>query len=150
MSWWWLRYLHELQNIITAKHLHLRKQPEAWYFFKPSLRNCKSCVYDCDDRLSFNSAPPPAAVPINDFHTFIISSSSFSCVYNELTQWYLGISEITCSNPIKAWLFFGFSFGSRKLCVYRCDGLLLFKQDVSGKQPSQQNNNWTTQKEKQL
>ena len=23
-------------------------------FFRPSFRNCKSCVYDCDDLLSYN------------------------------------------------------------------------------------------------
>ena len=40
-----------------------------------SFRNCKSCVYDCDDLLSYNSSPRSSH--IYDFHIFITASSSF-------------------------------------------------------------------------
>ena len=29
---------------------------QAWIFFRLSFRNCKSCVYNCDDHPSFNSS----------------------------------------------------------------------------------------------
>ena len=30
---------------------------QAWIFCQAPFRNCKSCVYNCDDLLSFNSSP---------------------------------------------------------------------------------------------
>ena len=42
---------------------------QAWIFFRLSFRNCKICIYNCDDLLSCNSSP---AVLIYYFHIFII------------------------------------------------------------------------------
>ena len=44
-------------------------------FFRLSFRNCKSCVYNCDDLLFHIILQP--TVHIYDFHIFITSSPSF-------------------------------------------------------------------------
>ena len=43
------------------------------FFFRLSFRNCKSCVYNCDDLLSYNSFTPQFTY----FHTFITSKVSY-------------------------------------------------------------------------
>ena len=46
------------QLVARALHQYCRGQGfesrTSVHFFRPSFRNCKSCVYDCDDLLSYN------------------------------------------------------------------------------------------------
>ena len=50
------------------------------YYF----RNCKSCVYNCDDLLSYNSSPRSSHIWFSYIRKFIIILSR---VYNESIQW---------------------------------------------------------------
>ena len=51
-----------------------------YYYF----RNCKSCVYNCDDLLSYNSSPRSSHIWFSYIRNFIIILSR---VYNESIQW---------------------------------------------------------------
>ena len=60
---------------------------QAWIFFRLSFRNCKSCVYNCDDLLSYNSSPRSSHIWFSSSHNFIIVIVSFEYQSNrELKQ----------------------------------------------------------------
>ena len=44
---------------------------QALIFFRLSFRNCKSCVYNCDDRLSYNSLPRSSHIWFSCIHKSI-------------------------------------------------------------------------------
>ena len=56
---------------------------QAWIFFRLSFRNCKRCVYNCDDHPSFNSSLRSSHIWFSYIHNFIIILSR---VYNEPIQ----------------------------------------------------------------
>ena len=43
---------------------------QAWNFFRLSFYSCKSCVYNCDDLLSYNSSPRSSHVWFSHIHNF--------------------------------------------------------------------------------
>ena len=43
---------------------------QAWIFFSLSFRNCKSCVYDCDNILSFDSSTRSSHIWLSCIHNF--------------------------------------------------------------------------------
>ena len=43
---------------------------QAWIFFRLSFRNCKSCVYNCDDHPSFNSSLRSSHIWFSYIHNF--------------------------------------------------------------------------------
>ena len=71
--------------------------------FRLSFRNCKSCVYNCDDLHSCNSSLRHSHICFSYFQNFIIIVSR---VYNELIQ-----------RPAPSW-FVRLSFRNCKSCVY--------------------------------
>ena len=54
-----------------------------FFFFQVSSRNCKCCVYNCDDPLSYNYSPRSSHIWFSFIHNFIIILSRFC---NEPTQ----------------------------------------------------------------
>ena len=44
-------------------------------FFRLSFRDCKSCVYNCDDHCSFNSSLRSSHIWFSYIHNFIVSNS---------------------------------------------------------------------------
>ena len=111
-----------------------------WNFFSGFLfRNCKSCVYNCDDLLlSSNSSPRSSHVWFSYIHNFIIIFSRvIKNHFNDLVPVGLlvkmvkrctGIVEVKGSNPVQIILnlhFFKLSFPNCKRCLYNCDDLLL-------------------------
>ena len=111
-----------------------------YYYF----RNCKSCVYNCDDLLSYNSSPRSSHTW---FSYFVTSSASFhGFIKNQfnnllpvglLAQWVRALHRsrlavVKGSNPVQVSLFFSFffffrlSFRSCKSCVYNFDDLLSY------------------------
>ena len=43
---------------------------QAWNFFRLSFYSCKSCVYNCDDLLSYNSSPRSSHIWFSYIHNF--------------------------------------------------------------------------------
>ena len=108
-----------------------------YYYYYYYFRNCKSCVYNCDDLLSYNSSPRSSHIWFSYIYNFIII---FSRVYNESIQWStpswlvssVGKSAAPVSQrsrvriPYKSEFFFRLSFRNCKSCVYNCDDLLSY------------------------
>ena len=71
-----------------------------YYYF----RNCKSCVYNCDDLLSYNSSPRSSHIWFSYIRNFIIILSR---VYNESIQWptpsWLVSSMSESAAPVSQW-----------------------------------------------
>ena len=71
-----------------------------YYYF----RNCKSCVYNCDDLLSYNSSPRSSHIWFSYIRNFIIILSR---VYNESIQWptpsWLVSSMSKSATPVSQW-----------------------------------------------
>ena len=80
-----------------------------YYYF----RNCKSCVYNCDDLLSYNSSPRSSHIWFSYIRNFIIILSR---VYNESIQWptpsWLVGSMSKSAAPVSQW--------SRVRIPYKC------------------------------
>ena len=105
---------------------------------KPEKKNGKSCIYNCDDLLSYNSSPRNSH---NDFH-YIHNSHRLilSWVDNEPIQrhtpsWLVsstGKSTEPVSQrsrvqiPYKPEFFSGFLFATAKVAFYNCDDLLSY------------------------
>ena len=94
-------------------------------FFRLSFHNCKSCIYNCDDLLSYNSSPRISHVW---FSLFITWSSSFhGFITNQFNDLFpvgllaqlvercTGMAEVKGSNPVQAWIFPGFLFATAKV-----------------------------------
>ena len=107
------------------------------FFFRLSFHNCKSCVYNCDDLLSYNSSPHSSHI----WFSFITSSSSFNgfitSQFNDLlpvdllaqlVECYTGVTEVKGSNTVQAWTFFRLSFHNCKSCIMvsNCDDLVSY------------------------
>ena len=45
---------------------------QAWFFFRLSFRNCKSCVFNCDDLHSYNSSLRSSHIWFSYIHNFRI------------------------------------------------------------------------------
>ena len=45
---------------------------QAWFFFRFSFRNCKSCVFNCDDLHSYNSSLRSSHIRFSYIHNFRI------------------------------------------------------------------------------
>lgn len=102
-------------------------------FFRLSFRNCKSCVYNYDDLLSYNSSPHSSHTWFSYIHNFIIILSE--PIQGPAPSWLVssigialhryrrgqGFESRTSLN------FFRLSFRNCKSCVYNCDDLLLYK-----------------------
>ena len=108
-----------------------------YYYYYYYFRNFKSCVYNCDDLLSYNSSPRSSHIWFSYIYNFIII---FSRVYNESIQWSTPswlVSSVGKSAapvlqrsrvriPYKSEFFFRLSFRNCKSCVYNCDDLLSY------------------------
>ena len=90
-----------------------------------SFCNCKSCVYNCDDLVAYNSPPCSSHIWFSYIHNYIII---LSWVYNEpiqrpalswllaqLVEHWTGIAGVKGSNPVQAWIFFPFLFANAKV-----------------------------------
>ena len=91
-----------------------------------SFCNFKSCVFDCNDLLSYNSSPRSSHIWFSYIHNYIIILSR---VYNEQIQqpvpsWLVssilvehctGIAEVKGLNPVQAWIFFCLLFTNAKV-----------------------------------
>ena len=91
-----------------------------------SFCNFKSCVYDCNDLLSYNSSPRSSHIWFSYIHNYIIILSR---VYNEQIQqpvpsWLVssilvehctGIAEVKGLNPVQAWIFLCLLFTNAKV-----------------------------------
>ena len=110
-------------------------------FSRLSFRNCKSCIYNCADLLSYNKRRIilHPTVLIYDFHIFITSSSSFNgFIMNQFNNllpvdflaqlverctWYRRVQGFESCTSLN---FFRLSFRNCKSCVYNCDDLLSY------------------------
>ena len=92
-----------------------------YYYF----RNCKSCVYNCDDLLSYNSSPRSSHIWFSYIRNFIIILSR---VYNESIQWstpsWLVSSMSKSTAPVSQW--------SRVRIPYKCFFCFFFLFFFSG------------------
>ena len=118
--------------VIDATFVVAKRKPEKKIL---SFCNFKSCVFDCDDLLLYNSSPRSSHIWFSYIHNYIIILSR---VYNEQIQqpvpsWLVslilvehctGIAEVKGSNPVQAWIFFLLAFHKCKSCVYNYDDLL--------------------------
>ena len=70
------RALHRYRR---GKGSESRTSLNFFFFFTPCFRNFKSCVYNCDNLLSYNSSPRSSHVWFSYFHNFlfIIVKSKF-------------------------------------------------------------------------
>ena len=75
-----------------------------YYYYYYYFRNCKSCVYNCDDLLSYNSSPRSSHIWFSYIRNFIIILSR---VYNESIQWptpsWLVSSMSKSAAPVSQW-----------------------------------------------
>ena len=63
-----------VQHSTIERTLDLCNTGVAFFFFRLSFRNCKSCVYNCDDLLSYNSSPRSSHIRFSCIHNFNINS----------------------------------------------------------------------------
>ena len=112
-----------------------------YYYYYYYFRKCKSCVYNCDDLLSYNSSPRSSHIWFSYIHNFIILSR----VYNEsefndlllvglLAQWIRALHRSRRGQGFESRtrliFFFRLSFRNCKSCVYNCDGLLSYNSST--------------------
>ena len=106
------------RNFVVAK-----RKPEKKIL---SFCNFKSCVFDCNDLLSYNSSPHSSHIWFSYIHNYIIILSR---VYNEQIQkpvpsWLVssilvvhctGIAEVKGLSPVQVWIFFCLLFTNAKV-----------------------------------
>ena len=121
---------HKKLCLQGSKWQHCSCEKKAWK------KNCKSCVYNCDDLLSYNSSPRNSH---NDFH-YIHNSHHHSFMdlwwTNSTTRFWLVSSigksaepvsqRLRVQIPYKPEFFSGFLFATAKVAFYNYNDILSY------------------------
>ena len=83
--------------------------------FQASLRNCKNCDHNCEDRSSFDFI---SAVHIWSHN---LPAPNVSVFIAQLVEHRIGIARSRVQAPLKSWIFFQASLRNCKNCDHNCE-----------------------------